>query len=376
MELKNSKYSYSGWRQTMFKEDFLAQLKELAAIPGAPGHEYHVVKRIVELIEPYADAVEVDHMGNIYATLEGHKPGPTVMVGAHSDEIGAMVCAIDDQGFLRMERLGGTLPSLLIGRKVNVNGHFGVVGVKAGHLQTAEDKKRVPDISELYVDVGAKSKAEVLDIGINIGDPITYISEIEQFTNKDLICGGAIDNRSCCVLLIELFKQLQDKDFSGKLVGVVTVQEEVGLRGAQTSTYKVDPDYAIIIDTIACVDTPDGNYYPLKIGAGPVIPLLAKGQATSGGNIMAHQMKDLIIRYATQLDIPYQLSVISQGTSDISAVHLVKEGVLSGAIVFPRRYSHSPVEMADLNDFEAGFKLLKGLIRGIEEWGDMSFIKS
>lgn len=359
----------------MFKEAFLASLKELAVIPGAPGHEYDVVKRIVELIKPYADEVEVDHMGNIYATLEGNKPGPTVMLGAHSDEIGAMVCAIDEKGFLRIEKLGGMLPSLLIGRKVNVNGHFGVIGVKAGHLQTAEDKKKVPEMGELYIDVGAKSKDEIHEMGINIGDPITYISDIDRFTNQDLICGGAIDNRSCCVILIELFKKLQDKNFSGKLVGVVTVQEEVGLRGAQTSTYKVDPDFAIVIDTIACADTPDGNYYPIKIGSGPVIPLLAAGQASSGGNIMAHQMKNLITRFAKDLDVPYQLSVISQGTSDISAVHLVKEGILSGAIVFPRRYSHSPVEMADLNDFEAGFKLLEGLIKNIDQWGDMSFIK-
>lgn len=357
----------------MFKEHFYTSLKELAAIPGGPGHEYHVVKRLVELIKPYADVVEVDHMGNIYATLEGNKPGPTVMVGAHSDEIGAMVCAIEEDGFLRMEKLGGVSEALLIGRKVDVNGHFGVVGVKAGHLQTNEEKRTAPPMANLYVDIGAKSRDEVLEMGVNIGDPITYISDIDRFTNQDLICGKAIDNRSCCLLLVELFKRLQDKDFSGKLVGVVTVQEEVGLRGARTSTYKVDPDYAIVIDTIACVDTPDGNYYPLGIGKGPVIPLLAAG--TTGGNIMAHQMKDLIIRFANEMNIPYQLSVISKGTSDISAVHLVKEGILSGAIVFPRRYSHSPVEMADLSDFEAGFNLLEGLVKNMDKWGNMDFVK-
>jgi putative aminopeptidase len=356
----------------MFKEEFFISLKELAAIPGGPGREQQVVKRIYELIQPLADQVEVDHMGNIYAVLEGQNPGPTIMVSAHSDEIGCMVSAIDSKGFLRMERTGGMIESLLVGRKVNVNGHFGVVGVKAGHLQTAEEKVRVPKMESLYVDIGATSREEVLEMGINIGDAITYISDLDRFTNQDLICGKAIDNRSCCVLLVELFKKLQDRQFSGKLVGLVAVQEEVGLRGATVASYKINPDYALVLDTIACADTPDGNHYPIAIGKGPVLPLLSGGGVR--GNIMAPQMKDLIIRFANQLNIPYQLSVITQGTSDLSAVHLVKEGILGGAITFPRRYSHSPVEVADLKDFENGFKLIEQLIRKCDSWGSMSFI--
>ncbi|AQQ54086.1 M42 family metallopeptidase [Planococcus lenghuensis] len=355
----------------MFKEDFYTSLKELAALPGGPGREHEVVKRVVEQLEPLAD-VEVDHMGNVYAVLEGNRPGPTVMVSAHSDEIGCMVSAIEDSGFLRMERTGGMMDSLLTGRKVNVNGHFGVVGVKSGHMQTAAERTKVVPIEELYVDIGAGSREEVLEMGVNIGDAITYISDLDRFTNQDLICGKAIDNRSCCVIIVELFKKLQDKNFGGKIVGVITVQEEVGLRGAKAATYKVSPDYALVIDTIACADTPDGNYYPIKIGKGPVLPLLSGGGAQ--GNIMAPQMKDLIVSYAKQTDVPVQLSVTPRGTSDLSAVHLVKEGVLGGAITFPRRYSHSPVEMANLQDFEDGFKLLEAMLRDSENWGDMNFV--
>ncbi|WP_185960074.1 M42 family metallopeptidase [Planococcus soli] len=355
----------------MFKEQFFQELKVLAALPGSPGREHQVVKRLAELLEPLAD-VEIDHMGNIYAVLEGSKPGPTVLVSAHSDEIGCMVSAIDSKGFLRMERTGGMMDALLVGRKVNVNGHFGVVGVKAGHLQTASEKTKVLPIGEMYVDVGARSKEKVLKMGIEIGDSITYISDLDRFTNSDLICGKAIDNRSCCVMLVELFKAFQDKDFSGTLVGVITVQEEVGLRGAQIAGYKIDPDYAIILDTIACADTPDGNTYPIAIGRGPVLPLLSGGGAR--GNLMAPQMKDLIIKYAERNDVPIQLSVMPNGTTDLSAVHLVKEGILGAAITFPRRYSHSPIEMADLKDFEAGFTLLKAMLRGSSEWGDMKFV--
>jgi len=355
----------------MFKEEFFTSLKELAAISGSPGREHQVVKHIVEQLKQYAD-VEVDHMGNVYAILEGNKPGPTVMLSAHSDEIGCMVSAIDDKGFLRMERTGGMMDSLLVGRKVEVNGHFGVIGVKAGHLQTASEKTKVLPVEELYVDIGAASKEEVLEMGVNIGNAVTYISDLDRFTNQDLICGKAIDNRSCCVLIVELFKKLQDKDFSGTLVGAVTVQEEVGLRGALIAGYKIDPDFAIVIDTIACADTPDGNHYPIKIGKGPVLPLLSGGGAR--GNIMSMQMKDLVISYADKVNVPYQLSVTPSGTTDLSAIHLVKEGILGAAITFPRRYSHSPVEMANLQDFEDGFVLLEAMLRDSGNWGKTAFI--
>ena len=356
----------------MFKENFYSSLKELAAIPGGSGREQRIVKRLVELIKPFSDSVEVDHMGNIYAELNGNKTGPTVMVSAHSDEIGCMVSAIEESGFLRMERNGGMLESLLIGRKVDVNGHFGVVGVKAGHLQTAEERTKIPRIENLYVDIGAKNREEVRSMGISIGDAITYISDLDRFTNSDLICGKAIDNRSCCVMIIELFKALQDREFAGKMVGLITVQEEVGLRGATVASSKINPDVALVLDTIACTDTPDGNHYPLAIGKGPVLPLLSGGGVR--GNVMAPQMKDLIVRFANELNIPLQLSVMPNGTSDLSAVHLVGEGILGGAITFARRYSHSPVEVADLNDFEAGFQLIEAMMKRSHNWGDLHFI--
>ncbi len=359
----------------MFKQSFFEQLKELASIQGAPGQEMLVVKKLVEWFTPHSDRVEVDHMGNIYTYLHGSKPGPTVMVSAHSDEIGCVVRDIDERGFIRIERTGGMIEALMVGRKVNVNGHFGVIGVKAGHLQTPEERKKTPSIYELYVDVGASSKADVKEMGIKIGDQITYISDLEQFSNKDLICGKAIDNRSCCVLVLELFKALANRNFSGTLVGVIAVQEEVGLRGAKVASYKVNPDYALVLDTIPCADTPDSlsSGYPIGIGRGPVIPALAGGSVR--GNIMSPQMKELILKYADELDMPYQLAVMTGATTDAAAVHLEREGILTGAITFARRYSHSPVEVADLNDFEKGLTLLTRMVSDVEFWGDMNFIK-
>ncbi|PYZ95014.1 hydrolase [Salipaludibacillus keqinensis] len=359
----------------MNKQTFIEQLRDLASIQGTPGQEMSVVKSLVELFTPVADEVEVDHMGNIYAYIHGDHPGPKMMVSAHSDEIGCVVRDIDDQGFIRIERTGGVIESLLIGRKVNVNGHFGVIGVKAGHLQTPEERKTIPSMSELYVDVGASSKEEVYRMGIQIGDSISYISELESFTNPDLICGKSIDNRSCCVVLLELFKELYtQRDFSGTLVGVIAVQEEVGLRGAKVATYKVNPDFALVLDTIPCADTPDSmnSGYPVGIGKGPVFPALAGGSVR--GNIMSPQVKNLLLRYADELNIPYQLAVMTGATTDLAAVHLEREGVLAGAITFARRYSHSPVEVAHVEDFKLGYELLKKIITDSENWGELDFI--
>ncbi|RSK26687.1 M42 family peptidase [Bacillus sp. HMF5848] len=359
----------------MLKENFLLNLREIAAIPGAPGQEMEVVDKFVQWFTPYVDNIEVDHMGNLYVYKHGISPGPTLMVSAHSDEIACVVRDIDNRGFLKIERTGGMIESLLVGRKVNVHGHFGVIGIKAGHLQTPEERKRLPSIYELYVDVGANNKQDVLDMGIQIGDPITYISDIDTFTNQDLICGKAIDNRSCCVLLLELFKSLQSKDVSGTIVGVITVQEEVGLRGAKVATYRVNPDYAIVLDTIPCADTPDSlqSGYPVGIGNGPVIPALAGGSVR--GNIMAPQKKELLIKYANESNVPYQLAVMSGASTDVSAVHLEREGVLAGAITIARRYSHSPVEVANLNDFVHAYKLLEKLVLDNGKWGNLSFLK-
>lgn len=356
----------------MFKDRFFESLKELSAIQGIPGQEQLVVKRMVELMEPLVDELEVDHMGNIYAYKKGNKPGPTIMVSAHSDEIGMIIREIDENGFIGVEKLGGVSDLILPARKVNVNGHLGVVGTKAGNFQYGGDGSHKADIRELFIDVGAKSQQEVLDMGINIGDPVTWTSEIERFTNPDLICGKAIDNRSCCALLIELLRALQDGEFSGTVVGVATVQEEVGLRGAKVAAYKVNPDYALIIDTIPINDTPHGSGYPLEIGKGPVLAVM-QGDRTRG-IVMARRMKELILRYSKELALPVQLSAMAGGTCEIAAVHLEREGILAGSFSFPRRYAHTPVEMANLNDYETGLGLLEGMIRDNDNWGDMSFI--
>ncbi|MEE9612669.1 MAG: hypothetical protein V3W19_15565, partial [Desulfatiglandales bacterium] len=191
------------------KEKLKGLLKELTQIPGVSGFEGDIGTYIKKAFSECADEVEVDSLGNVFVTRRGKYEHPSLMIAAHIDQIGGIVKGIEESGFLRLDRLAGVIPSLLLGRKVLVNGHFGVIGVKPAHLQSPEERSRVADIKELYVDVGALCAEEVSKMGIRVGDPISYISPIEEFTNSDRLCGGAIDDRLGCAVLLALFQKLK-----------------------------------------------------------------------------------------------------------------------------------------------------------------------
>lgn len=223
---------------------------ELASIDGVSGHEQPVVARLVELLRPLVDRLEVDSYGNVFATRIGQEQAPHLMVSAHSDEIGLLVKSIEPDGFLRLEKVGGVVDSLLLGRHVRVRGYRGVIGVKAGHLQTPEERNRVPALRELYVDLGFDSAEAVRALGIRVGDAVAYDEPVEELANPDRISGKALDNRVSCALLVLLLERLVGIELPCTLTAVVTVQEEVGLRGAQMATYRLNPTAAIVVDTV------------------------------------------------------------------------------------------------------------------------------
>lgn len=344
----------------VLKERLFELTRELCRIPGAPGFEHEVVAWLVDRYRPLLDTLEVDNMGNLYGVLRGRQPGPDVMIAAHSDEIGGVVRAIEPGGFLRFNKLGGMVDALLVGRKVMVGGHFGVVGVKAGHAQSDAERSSVPNYTKLYIDVGASNADELQQMGIRIGDPVTYVSEVQQFTNPDLICGKALDNRLSCIVLLLLLESLQERNFNGNLHIVVTVQEEIGLRGAKVAAFRLNPTYAIVVDTIPCGDTPDmagDSSLPIGIGRGPVFRLVSRGDVMNLG------MKQALIEAAETGNIPYQLVVHDRSTTDASAIHLEQRGIPSGIITIPRRYSHSPIEVANLNDIVSTLRLLEVIVQ-------------
>jgi endoglucanase len=196
-------------------------------------------------------------------------------------------------------------------------------------------------------------------MGIRIGDPVTYVSDIHRFTNRDRFCGKGLDNRLGCVVLLALLESVAGADLAGDLHAVVTVQEEVGLRGAQVAAYRINPACAIVVDTIPCGDTPDmgeEKSLPIGIGRGPAFRLV------SSRDVMHRGMRRLLIETAEAEGIPYQPVVHDRSTTDASAIHLQREGIPTGVITIPRRYSHTPVEMADINDVLGTLRLLQALV--------------
>lgn len=356
----------SGTEQMWTDERIKLRLKELltqlTALPGVSGFEEPVARFLVPRLQGCADEVTVDTMGNVYAVRRGAEPGPTIMVAAHSDEIGLIVKAIESSGFIRFDKVGGMIDPLLPGRMVTVRGYLGVVGVKAGHLQSPKERTEVRPYTELYVDVGADSAEAVAALGIRVGDPIEQKSDLTFFAGGDRFAGKAVDDRLGCAVLLALFESLHGVDLAGTLIGAVTVQEEVGLRGATVAAFRVNPDLAIALDTMPCGDTPDVSFareLPVGIGRGPVFQVMSGGGGQ--GIIVSPRVRRLLEGAAEQAGVTYQTTTFAGGNTDAAAMHLVREGVPCGVIALARRYAHSPVEVGDINDAVGAWKILRQL---------------
>jgi endoglucanase len=352
-------------------------LGELAAIDGVSGHEQAVVKRLIDLFKPLTDQVEVDSYGNVFARIRPPNNGPNLMIAAHSDEIGALVKSIEPSGMIRFEPVGGLIESLAIGRHVRIRGMRGVVGVKAGHIQTPEERGRAPSMRDLYIDMGYDTAAEVEALGIRVGDAIAYDEPMEELANPLRVSGKALDNRVACAVLVLLAERVRDVDVPCNVHLVVTVQEEVGLRGARMATYRLNPDAAIVVDTVPSGGTPDVDFHRdlrMRIGAGPVLALASAGGAS--GHLINPAMRDFLRDTAAAAGIELQEALFYGGTSDVSAVHLVREGIPSGVVNIARRYSHSPVETLDLNDAVDVLLLLEAAVKRFEGETDLGFLSS
>lgn len=352
-------------------------LGELAAIDGVAGHEQAVVARLQELFEPLVDEVDIDSYGNLYATKRGPDGSPSLMISAHSDEIGAIVKSIEPNGMIRFERLGGLVETLTIGRHIKIRGLRGVVGVKAGHIQTAEERGRAPSMRDLYIDMGFETDADVRALGIAVGDAISYDEPMVELANSDRVAGKALDNRVGCAILVDLARRLRGATLSCTLYLVVTVQEEVGLRGAQMATHRLNPTAAIVVDTVPSGGTPDVDYYRdlnMRIGAGPVVPVASGSGAR--GFLANPAMRDFLIDTAAQAGVQIQQAVFVGGNSDAAAVHLVRDGIPTGVVNIARRYSHSPVEMLDIRDALGAVDLLFAAAASYDARVDLGFLSS
>ncbi|MGM0404726.1 MAG: M42 family metallopeptidase [Thermoplasmatota archaeon] len=341
----------------------LDEFEQILKTPGVSGYEDPIRHKIAGLIADQVEGsnpknIREDNIGNLIYEKSGDEPH--VAMVAHMDEIGMVVSNIEDDGFLRIKKIGGVKDSLLPGRHVTIHTEKGpingVIGHKAPHLTTdADDKDEVVSWTKTYVDVGASSKEEAEKMGIDVPDPIVFMKPLRLMNDK-IIAGRALDNRIGCFGLLGALRELINDGPSFKQSYVWSVQEEIGLRGAKVVGNTLKPDYVIALDTYTTSDSPglESFYKPIDLGGGPVLRMVdARAIATPK---MVRHFKDV----AKENDIPFQYGVTG-GTTDGMA--LQESGCLTISIGVPVRYSHSTVECAHWDDVLNLAKLISAGVR-------------
>ena len=335
--------------------EILEILRKLSNAHGVCGYEDDIREIIKAELEDYVDEIRVDKMGNIICIKNGNEFKE--MIAAHMDEIGFMVKYIDDKGFIRFTPLGGWFDQIVLGQRVILHGKkgkvYGVIGCKPPHLMKGDERKKVIEIKDMFIDVGAKSKEEVLEMGIEVGTPITIDRELVELKNSK-VSGKALDNRAGVAMMIQALKETKS---NATIYAVGTVQEEVGLKGARVSAFAIEPDVAIVAEVCIAADYPgtESAYMDIKLGKGPAITVIdAAGRGLIASKLVIKWLRETAEKY----NIPYQLEVAEGGTTDATAIHLTKAGIPTGVISVPTRYIHSPIEVLDLNDLKNGALLI------------------
>jgi len=315
-------------------------IKKLVETYGPSGAEEQIRDTIRAEVEPFVDEVHVDAMGSLIAHKKGD--GQRILLDAHMDEIGVMVTYVDEKGFARFTPIGGVSPLTCIGSRVTFeDGKVGVIGVE----QKRDDADKIPKLEQLYIDVGATGRD---DSPVQVGDPAVFIRPFAAQGTR--LIAKAMDDRIGCAVLVEILRRLEETPHD--LYVVFAVQEEVGLRGARTSAYGIEPDVGIAVDVTRTGDTPEAKPMAVKLGEGPAVKVQDSG-------MIAHpKVRRLLVERAEEAGIPYQLEVLERGTTDAAAVQLVRSGVPAGCLSIPCRYVHSPSEMVDESDVENGVRLL------------------
>jgi endoglucanase len=289
------------------------------------------------------------------------------MLAGHMDEIGFMVKHITKEGFLKFLQLGGWFDQVLLGQRVIIktrnNGDVvGVIGSRPPHLIPMDDRKKVVEKKDMYIDVGASSRDEVEKIGIRAGDPVVPRADFVVLSTGKTYLSKAFDDRVGTALVISALMNLQDQDHPNTVYGAVTVQEEVGLRGARTSAWVVDPDVAIILESDIAGDVPgiEPEVSSVKLGLGPTV-LIYDGSMIPNG-----KLRDFVIDSAAEAGIPLQLSYVEAGGTDGGAIHTHKTGVPTIVIGVPARHIHSHGAIIHRDDYDNAVKLLMAVIAKLD----------
>jgi len=338
-------------------------LKTLTEAHGVPGYEAEVREVMRGLLAEVGE-VELDNIGSLICRRG--ESGPRVMLAAHMDEIGFMVKHITPEGFIRFTALGGWFDQVLLGQRVVIKTHkgdvIGVIGAKPPHLLPPDERKKVVEKKDMYIDIGATSAKEVEEAGVRVGDPIVPLAPFQVLANGRTYLAKAFDDRVGCAVLVEVMRRLAREGHPNVVYGVATVQEEVGLRGAATSVEKVNPDVALILESDIAGDVPGikPEESPVKLGGGPTIVVY---DARMIPNL---RLRDLAVETARSLGIPVQFSVLEGGATDGGVIHLHKGGVPTLVIGVPARHIHSHGAIVHRDDVERAIALVTALVQRLD----------
>src|SRR5699024_1370043 len=339
----------------------LDMVKTLSELQGAASDEGRVRDFMVEQLKPKEDELIYDNLGSVFGVKHGE--GPKVMVAGHMDEVGFMITQITENGMLRFQTLGGWWNQVMLAQRVQVmtkNGPvIGVIGSIPPHNLTAEQRAKPMEINNMLIDVGADDREDALAIGISPGDTVVPICPFTPLANEKKILAKAWDNRYGCGLAIELLKEVKNDQLPNTLYSGATVQEEVGLRGAQTAANLIEPDIFYALDASPANDMSGNKDEFGQLGQGALLRIFDRTMITHRG------MREFVLDTAESNDIPYQY-FISQGGTDAGRVHLAQDGVPSAVIGICSRYIHTSASMIHIDDYAAAKELLVKLVKGTD----------
>lgn len=327
-------------------------IQKLVEIPGPSGYETQIRSVVRGEVEPLVDEVYVDNLGNLIAR-KGPKGqgGLKIMLAAHIDEIGVIATQIDDSGYVRFLPVGGVRPGTCPGNRVRfLNGAQGVIGV-----ERPVDASKAPGFEQMFIDLGVSSRKEC---PVQVGDLAVFVYPFLDLGRR--LVAKALDDRVGAAILIETLRRMKEHDISSphEIYAVFSVQEEVGVRGATTAAFGINPDLGLALDVTGSGDTPKGLKMEVSLGKGPALKVRDQGMLADP------RVVNWLAVTAQKAGIPYQLEVLEMGSTDARAIQLTRAGVPAGCISVPCRYVHSPSEMVDYNDVHNAVLLLLALLQG------------
>ncbi|MGE5700926.1 MAG: M42 family metallopeptidase [Clostridia bacterium] len=347
-------------------EQTLKMFRELTEAPGAPGRESVVRDVMRTYLAPHADEVMYDSLGSLIAKKTGAADGPKIAIAGHLDEVAFMVTQITEDGYLKFQPLGGWWSHVVLAQRVTIQTRTGfvegVIGSVPPHLMTMDQRKKMVEVKDMFIDVGALDKKEAEEFGIRPGDAVIPVCPFTVMKNPKLMMAKAWDNRLGCAVVIEAMKRLQNEQHANIVYGIGTVMEEVGSRGGRTAAQMIQPDIGFSIDVGIAGDTPgiNRNQSNSKFGGGPELCLY-------DARMIAHQgLLHLVMETADAENIPYQLTTIPGGGTDAGPMHITGSGVPSLSLSVPARYIHSHASIIHYDDYENLVKLVVAVLKRLD----------